>query len=287
MSPSSRECSPWPRPTTRSAFPPSRTSRNASSSPRSPTESNGIEDARFVEFHDDDGSIRYYATYTAFDGKVILPQILETDDFLQFKISTLNGPVVQNKGFALFPRKVKGLYAMLSRQDNENIYLMYSDMLHFWYTKELIAKPTYAWEFVQLGNCGSPIETESGWLVLTHGVGPMRKYAMGAFLLDLDDPSRIIGRLEMPLLEPDANEREGYVPNVVYSCGAVVHNRELIIPYAMSDYASTFATVSLDEVLAAMVGRNCHRLLERTGTIDPGRTSRRVADGSCTLGDCS
>ena len=189
--------------------------------PSSPTEANGIEDARFVQFHDDDGSVRYYATYTAFDGKVILPQILETDDFLHFKISTLNGPEVQNKGFALFPRKVKGLYAMLSRQDNENIYLMYSDMLHFWYTKELIAKPTYAWEFVQLGNCGSPIETEAGWLVLTHGVGPMRKYALGAFLLDLDDPSRVIGRLETPLLEPDANEREGYVPNVVYSCGAV------------------------------------------------------------------
>ena len=187
--------------------------------PFSPTETNGIEDARFVQFHDDDGSVRYYATYTAFDGKVILPQILETDDFLHFKVSTLNGPEVRNKGFALFPRKVNGLYAMLSRQDNENIYLMYSDMLHFWYTKELIAKPTYAWEFVQLGNCGSPIETEAGWLVLTHGVGPMRKYAMGAFLLDLDDPSRVIGRLDVPLLEPDANEREGYVPNVVYSCG--------------------------------------------------------------------
>jgi predicted GH43/DUF377 family glycosyl hydrolase len=221
--------------------------------PSSPTEANGIEDARFVQFHEDDGSIRYYATYTAFDGKVVLPQILETADFLHFKISTLNGPEVSNKGFALFPRKVNGLYAMLSRQDNENIYLMYSDMLHFWYTKELIAKPTYAWEFVQLGNCGSPIETEAGWLVLTHGVGPMRKYALGAFLLDLDDPSCVIGRLEVPLLEPDANEREGYVPNVVYSCGGLLHNRELIIPYAMSDYASTFATVSLDEVLDAMV----------------------------------
>ncbi len=221
--------------------------------PSSPTEANGIEDARFVQFTEDDGSIRYYATYTAFDGKVILPQILETDDFLRFKISTLNGPEVRNKGFALFPRKVRGMYAMLSRQDNENIYLMYSDMLHFWYTKELIAKPTSAWEFVQIGNCGSPIETEAGWLVLTHGVGPMRKYALGAFLLDLEDPSRVIGRLDVPLLEPDANEREGYVPNVVYSCGGVLHNRELIIPYAMSDYASTFATVSLDEVLGAMV----------------------------------
>jgi predicted GH43/DUF377 family glycosyl hydrolase len=221
--------------------------------PFSPTEANGIEDARFVQFHDDDGSVRYYATYTAFDGKVILPQILETDDFLHFKVSTLNGPEVRNKGFALFPRKVNGLYAMLSRQDNENIYLMYSDAIHFWYTKELIAKPTYSWEFVQLGNCGSPLETEAGWLVLTHGVGAMRKYAMGAFLLDLDDPSRVVGRLDVPLLEPDANEREGYVPNVVYSCGAVIHNRELVIPYAMSDYASTFATISLDEILGAMV----------------------------------
>jgi predicted GH43/DUF377 family glycosyl hydrolase len=221
--------------------------------PSSPTEINGIEDARFVAFKEDDGSVRYYATYTAFDGKVILPQILETDDFLRFKASTLNGPEVRNKGLALFPRKVNGLYAMLSRQDNENIYLMYSDMLHFWYTKEQIAKPTYGWEFVQLGNCGSPIETEAGWLVLTHGVGPMRKYAMGAFLLDLNDPSRLLGRLEKPLLEPNANERAGYVPNVVYSCGAVVHNGVLIIPYAMSDYASTFATVPVADILEAMV----------------------------------
>jgi predicted GH43/DUF377 family glycosyl hydrolase len=221
--------------------------------PSAPTETNGIEDARFVEFHDDDGSVRYYATYTAFDGKVVLPQILETEDFMWFKASTLNGPEARNKGLALFPRKVNGLYAMLSRQDNENIYLMYSDMLHFWYTKEQIARPTYGWEFVQLGNCGSPLETEAGWLVLTHGVGPMRKYAMGAFLLDLNDPSRLIGRLEEPLLEPNANEREGYVPNVVYSCGAVIHNGELIIPYAMSDYASTFAVIPLDSLLGAMV----------------------------------
>ena len=221
--------------------------------PSSPTETNGIEDARFVRFTHDDGRAVYYATYTAYDGRVVLPQMLETEDFLHFKVSTLNGPEVRNKGFALFPRLVKGQYAMLSRQDNENIYLMYSDMPHFWYSKELIAKPTYPWEFVQLGNCGSPIETEAGWLVLTHGVGPMRKYSLGAFLLDLDDPSRVVGRLETPLLEPNANEREGYVPNVVYSCGALTHSRDLVIPYAMSDYASTFATVSLDEVLAAMV----------------------------------
>jgi predicted GH43/DUF377 family glycosyl hydrolase len=220
--------------------------------PSSPTETNGIEDARFVRFTHHDGRVCYYATYTAYDGRVIFPQMLETEDFLHFKVSTLNGSEVRNKGFALFPRMVNGQYAMLSRQDNENIYLMYSDMPYFWYSKELIAKPTYSWEFVQLGNCGSPIETEAGWLVLIHGVGPMRKYAMGALLLDRDDPSRVIGRLEKPLLEPNANEREGYVPNVVYSCGALLHGRELIIPYAMSDYASTFATVPLDDVLGAM-----------------------------------
>jgi predicted GH43/DUF377 family glycosyl hydrolase len=220
--------------------------------PSSPTETNGIEDARFVRFTHDDGRVCYYATYTAYDGRVTLPQMLETEDFLHFKVGTLNGPEVRNKGFALFPRMVNGQYAMLSRQDNENIYLMYSDLPHFWYTKELIARPTYPWEFVQLGNCGSPIETAAGWLVLTHGVGPMRRYAMGAFLLDRDDPARLIGRLEAPLLEPDANEREGYVPNVVYSCGALVHGRDLVIPYAMSDYASSFATVPLDDVLNAM-----------------------------------
>jgi predicted GH43/DUF377 family glycosyl hydrolase len=220
--------------------------------PSSPTETNGIEDARFVRFTHNDGRACYYATYTAYDGRVVLPQMLQTEDFFHFKVSTLNGSEVKNKGFALFPRMVNGQYAMLSRQDNENIYLMYSDMPHFWYSKELIARPTYSWEFVQLGNCGSPIETEAGWLVLTHGVGPMRKYALGAFLLDLHNPARMIGRLETPLLEPNANEREGYVPNVVYSCGALVHGRELIIPYAMADYASTFATVPLDDVLNAM-----------------------------------
>lgn len=220
--------------------------------PSSPTETNGIEDARFVQFTHDDGRVLYYATYTAYDGRVILPQMLETEDFLHFKISTLNGPDVKNKGFALFPRMIHGQYAMLSRQDNENLYLMYSDMPHFWYAKELVARPTQSWEFVQIGNCGSPIETPEGWLVLTHGVGPMRKYSLGACLLDLDNPARVIARLKRPLLEPVANEREGYVPNVVYSCGGLVHNGELIIPYAMSDYASTFATVPLADVLGAM-----------------------------------
>ncbi len=220
--------------------------------PYSPTETNGIEDARFVEFREHDGQTLYYATYTAFDGKVVLPQLLETRDFCHFRVSTLNGPEVKNKGLALFPRRVNGHYAMLSRQDGENIYVMYSDMLHFWYAKQIVMKPTQSWEFLQLGNCGSPIETEEGWLVLTHGVGPMRKYSMGACLLDLENPARVIGRLREPLLAPNENEREGYVPNVVYSCGAVVHNGELIIPYAMSDYATSFATVRVAELLRQM-----------------------------------
>ena len=220
--------------------------------PLSPTETNGIEDARFVEFHEDDGSRCYYATYTAYDGKLVFPQLLETTDFLHFKLCTLNGPEARNKGFALFPRRINGHYAMLSRQDNENIYVMYSDNLHFWYAKELIAKPTFPWEYVQLGNCGAPIETEAGWLVLTHGVGAMRKYAMGALLLDRKEPAKVLGRLAEPLLAPNEIEREGYVPNVVYSCGAVLFAGHLVIPYAMSDYASSFALVALEEVLAAM-----------------------------------
>ena len=220
--------------------------------PSSPSQRNGIEDARFVRFQNEDGSTIYYATYTAFDGKLILPQFLETPDFLYFKFITLNGPAVRNKGMALFPRKINGLFAMLSRQDNENIYLMYSEDIHFWHAAQILLKPTFPWEFVQLGNCGSPIETEAGWLVLSHGVGPMRKYCIGAFLLDRQDPAKVIGRLREPLLKPAEAEREGYVPNVVYSCGALVHNREVILPYAMADYATNFATVSLDELLGAM-----------------------------------
>jgi len=220
--------------------------------PGSPNESNGIEDARFVRFVDDDGTAFYTATYTAYDGRVTIPQILETRDFLHFKISTLNGREVQGKGMALFPRKVNGQYAMISRQDGENLFIMTSDDLHFWHTRQPLAKPTYPWEFVQIGNCGSPIETEAGWLVMSHGVGPMRKYSIGAYLLDLKDPTQVIGRLPTPLLSPDETEREGYVPNVVYSCGALVHNGILILPYAMSDSASSFATIPLADVLAAM-----------------------------------
>ncbi|WP_154175704.1 glycoside hydrolase family 130 protein [Larkinella terrae] len=222
--------------------------------PTSPNETNGIEDARFVRFVEDDGEVTYYATYTAYNGQVTFPQLLQTKDFTHFSISTLNGAEVQNKGMALFPRKINGRYVMLSRQDGENIYIMYSDDLYFWQTKEILLKPTYHWEFVQLGNCGSPIETEAGWLVLSHGVGPMRKYAIGAFLLDLEDPGKVIGRSKEPLLSPDENEREGYVPNVVYSCGGLINGNELIIPYAMSDYASSFATINVQELLDELTG---------------------------------
>jgi predicted GH43/DUF377 family glycosyl hydrolase len=220
--------------------------------PRSPSQSNGIEDARFVRFRQDDGKETYFATYTAYDGRTTSPQLLETADFLDFRFRTLAGAAVRNKGMALFPRKIGGRFAMLSRQDNENIFLMFSDDLHFWRTATIILKPTFAWEFVQLGNCGSPIETERGWLVLSHGVGAMRKYSIGAFLLDRDDPAKVLGRLREPLLTPAEDEREGYVPNVVYSCGALLHGRLLIIPYAVSDYATRFATIPVDEVLAAM-----------------------------------
>jgi predicted GH43/DUF377 family glycosyl hydrolase len=220
--------------------------------PATPSQRNGVEDARFVCFANDDGTQVYYATFTAFDGKVIMPQLVETSDFLLFRFITLNGPAAENKGMALFPRKINGLYAMLSRQDNENIYLMFSKSVYFWRERKVLLKPIFPWELVQLGNCGSPIETDAGWLVLSHGVGPMRKYCIGAFLLDRDDPAKVIGRLREPLLKPNENEREGYVPNVVYTCGALVHNGELIIPYGLADHATGFATVPLNDVLAAM-----------------------------------
>jgi predicted GH43/DUF377 family glycosyl hydrolase len=220
--------------------------------PATPSQRNGIEDARFVRFQNDDGTHVYYATFTAYDGKIVMPELVETADFLLFRFRTLNGPAAENKGMAMFPRKLGGLYCMLSRQDNENIYLMYSDNVHFWNERRLLLKPAFAWELVQIGNCGSPIETDAGWLVLSHGVGPMRKYCIGAFLLDRDDPAKVIGRLREPLLKPNQSEREGYVPNVVYSCGALLHNGELIIPYGLADHATGFATVSLSEVLRAM-----------------------------------
>jgi predicted GH43/DUF377 family glycosyl hydrolase len=220
--------------------------------PTSKSESRGIEDARFVQFFNDDGQVTYYATYTAYNGVSILPQLIETRDFLHFKISTLNGQAVQNKGMALFPRKIQDRYVMLSRQDGENNRIMFSDNIHFWHESEIIQEPQQPWEFVQLGNCGSPLETREGWLVLTHGVGPMRQYSIGAILLDIENPARVIGYLEAPLLVPHEEEREGYVPNVVYSCGSLIHNDELIIPYAMSDVMSGIATVRVDELIAGM-----------------------------------
>lgn len=220
--------------------------------PSSPSQSNGIEDARFVQFREESGELMYYATYTAYDGKIILPQLLKTPDFVDFSFITLNGPAAQNKGMALFPRRINGRYAMLSRQDDENILIMFSDNLHFWDEPKVLLSPAQPWEFVKIGNCGSPIETEAGWLVLSHGVGAMRKYCIGAFLLDRNDPTKVIGRLREPLLSANETEREGYVPNVVYTCGSILHGSELIIPYAMSDSATSFATVSLDELLRGM-----------------------------------
>jgi predicted GH43/DUF377 family glycosyl hydrolase len=220
--------------------------------PATPSQRNGIEDARFVCFQNEDGTYIYYATFTAYDGRIAVPELVETSDFLLFRFRTLNGPAAESKGMALFPRKIGGLYVMLSRQDNENIDLMFSDNIHFWNERKVLLKPAFPWELVQLGNCGSPIETAAGWLVLSHGVGPLRKYCIGAFLLDRDDPSKVIGRLREPLLKPNQNEREGYVPNVVYTCGALRHNGELIIPYGLADHATGFATVPVAEVLAAM-----------------------------------
>ncbi len=203
----------------------------------------------------DDGGVTYYATYTAYDGIAILPKLLMTEDFRHFKVMPVHGYIAQNKGMALFPRKVNGKYAMLCRIDGVNNYIAYSDNINVWREAKLVQTPSYPWELVQMGNCGSPLETEAGWLVLTHGVGPMREYVLGVSLLDLEKPEREIGRLQEPLLIPNSKEREGYVPNVVYSCGAYVHEGELIIPYAMSDYASTYAVVNVAELLGKLVDK--------------------------------
>ncbi|MBI5404145.1 MAG: glycoside hydrolase family 130 protein [Ignavibacteriae bacterium] len=220
--------------------------------PVSRTESNGIEDARFVKFKDENGDITYYATYTAYDGYTILPKLLETKDFYHFKNLPLHGECTRDKNFALFPKKINGHYAMLSRLDGINHYIMFSDNITLWENSQLLREPTYNWELIQVGNCGSPIETSEGWLVITHGVGQMRKYSIGALLLDLYDPTKVIGSLKDPLIVPNEDEREGYVPNVVYSCGSLVYNNVLVIPYAISDYASSFATVNLNTLLAKL-----------------------------------
>jgi predicted GH43/DUF377 family glycosyl hydrolase len=220
--------------------------------PVSPNESAGIEDARFVRFEDDDGSTIYYATYTAYNGFAILPQILETADFLTFKMHTISGKAAQNKGMALFPRKINGNFVMLSRQDGVNNYIMFSDSVRFWNEAKLLQEPVHPLEFVQVGNCGSPVETSAGWLALFHGVGPMRRYSIWAQLLDLDDPSQIIGRLDEPILTPDEHERDGYVPNVVYTCGSMVHGDALVVPYGIADQRCRVATVSIPELLSRL-----------------------------------
>ena len=220
--------------------------------PVSSNESSGIEDARFVKFTHENGVVKYYATYTAYNGYSILPQLIATKDFQTFNIITLNGEGVKNKGMALFPRRVNGKFAMLSRQDGENNYIMFSDNMHFWHEATLLQKPERPWEFMQIGNCGSPIETVKGWIVLTHGVGAMRQYSIGVILLDLEDPTKIIARLEEPLLRATEEEREGYVPNVIYSCGGMIVKDKLIIPYAMSDVASRIAIVDVNDLFKKM-----------------------------------
>jgi predicted GH43/DUF377 family glycosyl hydrolase len=218
--------------------------------PVTEAQSNGIEDARFVQFS---GAEKiYYATYTAYSGRAIRSELIATSDFVSFRLSALKGSAARNKGMALFPRKIDGKYAMIARQDNENLYLIYSDDLYTWDGGQPILKPRYPWEFVQIGNCGSPIELDEGWLLLTHGVGPVRKYSIGAALLDKNDPSRVLARSREPLLRPRPSEREGYVPNVVYTCGAMKHNDQIILPYAVSDTFANFATIRISTLLNAM-----------------------------------
>jgi predicted GH43/DUF377 family glycosyl hydrolase len=219
--------------------------------PMTTSQSHGIEDARFVEFSDG-GRKTYYATYTAYSGAAIRSELMETSDFLSFRMSPLHGAAARNKGMALFPRRIDGKYAMIARQDNENLYLVYSDDLYRWEGGQEILKPRFPWEFVQIGNCGSPIELDEGWLLLTHGVGPVRKYSIGAALLDRRDPSKVLARSSEPLLRPEPSEREGYVPNVVYTCGAMKHNDRIILPYAVSDTYSNFATIDISALMQAM-----------------------------------
>jgi predicted GH43/DUF377 family glycosyl hydrolase len=228
--------------------------------PISEFERKGIEDARFTKFTHDDGSTAYYATYTAYDGHIIIPKLLKTKNFYDFTVGPLFGAGAQNKNLALFPRKINGKYAMLSRIDGVNNYIMYSDKINVWENPIKLQEPVYDWEFVQIGNCGSPIETEEGWLVITHAVGPMRRYCLGACLLQLDDPTIEIGRLEEPLLIPNPDEREGYVPNVVYSCGSIINNGQLVIPYGLSDYSSSFATVDLTALLDRLKSSPNHKV---------------------------
>jgi predicted GH43/DUF377 family glycosyl hydrolase len=221
--------------------------------PVTDAQSNGIEDARFVEFTDN-GRKTFYATYTAYSGRAIRSELLETADFQSFRMTPLSGAATRNKGMALFPRKINGRYAMIGRQDNENLYLIYSDDLYTWEGGHAFLAPEYPWEFVQIGNCGSPIELDDCWLLMTHGVGAVRKYAIGAVLLDKNDPSKVIARSREPLVRPEPTEREGYVPNVVYTCGAMRHGDQIILPYAVSDTFSNFATIKIAALMEVVTG---------------------------------
>jgi predicted GH43/DUF377 family glycosyl hydrolase len=217
--------------------------------PNGPTESHGIEDARFLRFVDDDGSVTYYATYTAFDGSHVAPQLLHTDDFRTFQVSQLSGRAATNKGMALFPRRIDGRYVALSRWDRESNAITTSLDTQAWDDPVELQSPEQPWELIQVGNCGSPIETVEGWLVFTHGVGPMRTYSLGAMLLDLDDPTRVLGKLTAPLLSPNPAERDGYVPNVVYTCGALLHRGTVVLPYAFGDRETTLGLIPVAQLL--------------------------------------
>jgi predicted GH43/DUF377 family glycosyl hydrolase len=219
--------------------------------PITDAQANGIEDARFVQFNDA-GRTTFYATYTAYSGRAIRSELLETTDFQSFRMTPLAGTAARNKGMALFPRKIDGRYAMIARQDNENLYLVYSDDLYTWDGGRSILQPEYPWEFVQIGSCGSPIELDDCWLLLTHGVGPVRKYSIGAVLLDKKDPSKVLARSREPLVRPEPAEREGYVPNVVYTCGGMRHRDQIILPYAVSDTFSNFATIRIADLMKAI-----------------------------------
>jgi predicted GH43/DUF377 family glycosyl hydrolase len=214
-------------------------------------QANGIEDARFLAF-EDEGQRTYYATYTAYSGGAIRSELIETADFRAFRMTPLRGAAAGNKGMGLFPRKIDGRYAMIGRQDNENLYLIYSSDLLSWNGGTPILKPKFPWEFVQIGTCGAPIELDEGWLLLMHGVGPVRKYAIGAALLDRSDPSRVLGRSPEPLVRPEPSEREGYVPNVVYTCGAMRQGSRIVVPYAVSDTFSTVGTIEIDALLKTL-----------------------------------
>jgi predicted GH43/DUF377 family glycosyl hydrolase len=220
--------------------------------PASKSESVGMEDLRLVKFQNDDGTFKYYGTYTAYNGKTFRVQLLETTDFRNFSVRTLHGSEIRDKGMALFPRKVKGKYVINSRNDGENLYFMFSDDLYNWNEKKILYEPRSLFELIQVGNCGSPIETKYGWLLITHAVGYLRRYSISAMLLDIDDPAKIIGMMDEPLLAPIDSEREGYVPNVLYSCGSMLHGGNLIIPFAISDSSCSFARIPLEELISKM-----------------------------------